>query len=113
MEDTTSPCNGGLYVFDKPFRDTTCMHIDSTWKLRRHLTTEAYMFLKHLSATSPASKNSTWKKRRHLATEAYIDLKNLSATSPASIDSTSKIRRIFHVGATDAGDVAQRFFKNI
>ena len=51
------------------------------------------MFLKSLRATSPTSIDSTWKIRRHIATAAYMFLDNLWETSPASIESTWKMRR--------------------
>ena len=46
MEDTTSYRDGGLSVFENiSLRDVTCI-LDSTWKIRRHIATEAYVFLK-------------------------------------------------------------------
>ena len=66
-EDTTSHHNGGLYVFDKTCA-TSPASIDYTWKIRSHIATDAYMFLK----TSPASIDPTCTIRRHIATEAYM-----------------------------------------
>ena len=127
MEDTTSHRNGGLYVFENasarrhlhPSMENTTSHrngglmfltkicatspaaVDPTWKIRRHIATDATIVitktmrgitcihrfhlkdttphcngglyvLKNHSTTSPTSIDSTWKKRRHIATEAYM-----------------------------------------
>jgi len=77
LKDTTPHCNGYLYVFEKPLRNITCIHRLHMEEATSHCNGGLYV-LKNISAT-------TWKIRRHLATEAYMFLINLSATPPACI----------------------------
>ena len=66
--------NGGLYVFDKSLRDVTCIHRPHKEDTTSHHNGGLYVFDK-ICATSPASIDYTWKIRRHIATEAYMLLR--------------------------------------